>query len=485
MGKMTATAAKAITAPGRYGDGDGLALLVGRTGAKSWVVRVQKAGRRRDIGLGSFSKVPLKLARERAAVVRAQVEAGIDPVAERRKEKGIPSFREAAALVHAEHLKGWKNGKHRNQWLSSLEAYAFPAFGDVSVGLVDASAVRDALAAIWLVKPETARRLRQRIRTVIDWAVAKGYRDASLPWPVIDKALPKQRAKVKHHASMPYRDLTAFMAELPSKETMGRLALEAAILTAARSGEVRGALWPEIDLEARTWTIPDARMKAGQEYVIPLSDAAVALFRRMEKHRRGDSNLVFPGTTKGKPLSDMTLTKALRDMGKDATAHGFRSTFRTWVAEQTSFPGEVAEAALAHINPNKVEGAYPQERPAGKAQGKPQDSKITARVYRDGEITGATPAAKRPQAQTVAYRDIGGREWRYTGKRARVLSMLATMRQGVTQWDCLPWHTRLGGTIHAMRRDGLEIATALEGEYRHARYHLCTAGTLLDKGGAQ
>lgn len=375
MGKLNAKALTASLEPGRYWDGDGLGLLVARTGSRSWLVRVQKDGRRRDIGLGSAAKVPLKLARERAALVRAQVEAGIDPVAERRKAAGVPTFRQAAALVHAEHLKGWKNGKHRDQWLSSLEAYAFPNFGDVSVALVDSAAVRDALAAIWLVKPETARRLRQRVRTVIDWAVAKGYRDGSLPWPVIDKALPKQRAKVKHHPSLPYSDLPALLADLRSKETMGRLALEAAILTACRSGEVRGALWPELDLEAKLWRIPAERMKAGQEHVIPLSDAAVALFKRMKPHKRANSQLVFPGTTKGKTLSDMTLTKALRDLNEAAvkagrpgyldpvqrkvvTAHGFRSTFRNWVAEQTSYPGEVAEAALAHINPNKVEGAY-------------------------------------------------------------------------------------------------------------------------------
>lgn len=358
MGKLTATGVKAITTAGRYVDGEGLCLVVGRTGAKSWVVRIQKDKKRRDIGLGSAAKVPLKLARERAAAVRSQVEVGIDPIIQRRKAAGIPTFREAAAIVHAEHLKGWKNGKHRDQWLATLEAYAFPAFGDVSVAVIDSGAVRDALAAIWLTKGETARRLRQRIRTVIDWAVAKGYREASLPWPVIDKALPKQRDKVKHHASMPYRDLTAFMADLRTKETMGRLALEAAILTAARSGEVRGALWPEIDLEARTWTIPAERMKAGLEHVVPLSDAAIALFERMKPHKRGNSELVFPGTSKGKALSDMTLTKALRDMGLKVTAHGFRSTFRTWAAEQTSYPREVAEAALAHINPNKVESAY-------------------------------------------------------------------------------------------------------------------------------
>ena len=358
MGKLTATSAKALTAPGRYSDGDGLELLIGRTGAKSWVVRVQKDGKRRDIGAGSFKKVSLADARVKAAKIRSQIEAGIDPVAERRKARGIPSFREAAALVHAEQKKGWKNGKHTDQWINTLTTYAFPAFGDVSVAGIDAGAVRDVLAAIWLTKPETARRLRQRIRTVIDWSVGKGYREASLAWPVIDKALPKQRDKAKHHAALPYADLPAFMAELRAKETMGRLALEAQILTACRSGEVRGALWPEIDLDAALWTIPAERMKGGQEHVVPLSGAAVALFERMKAHKRDNSELVFPGTSKGKALSDMTLTKCLRDMGLEVTAHGFRSTFADWINEQTSYPREVREAALAHVNPNKVEASY-------------------------------------------------------------------------------------------------------------------------------
>ncbi len=246
MGTLTATEVKAKTQPGRYGDGDGLFLLVGKGGAKSWMVRVQKDGRRRDIGLGSASKVPLKLARERAGQVREQIEAGIDPVAERRKAAGIPTFREAAKLVHAEHKGGWKNDKHKAQWLSTLESYAFPAFGDRSVAQVETADVRDALAAIWLTKPETARRLRQRIRTVIDWAVAKGYRNASLAMPVIDKALPKQRAKVHHHEALPYAELPEFMGKLRESESMGRLALEASFSRRqgrARSAWQHGANW--------------------------------------------------------------------------------------------------------------------------------------------------------------------------------------------------------------------------------------------------
>lgn len=358
MGRLTATAVKAANEPGRYGDGEGLFLLVGKRGGKSWILRIQKDGRRRDIGLGGASKVSLKLARERAAQVRSQIEAGIDPIAERQKAAGIPSFREAAKKVHAEHKASWKNAKHRKQWISTLETYAFPSFGDISVGSIDAAMVRDALAAIWLEKPETARRLRQRIRTVIDWAVAKGYRDAALAMPVIDNALPKQRQRPRHHAALPYAEIPAFMAELRSKKTMGRLALEAVILTAARSGEVRFAEWGELDLNAATWTVPAERMKAGREHVVPLSGPAVALFEKMKAHQRGDSNLVFPGFKRGKPLSDMTLTKSLRDMGLRVTAHGFRSTFRDWVAEQTSWPAEIAEAALAHTVQDKTVAAY-------------------------------------------------------------------------------------------------------------------------------
>ena len=360
MGNLTATAVKAAKAPGRYGDGDGLFLLVGKRGGKSWMVRVQKDGRRRDIGLGSASKVPLKLARERAGEVREQIEAGIDPVAERQKAAGIPTFKAAAKLVHAEHEASWKNAKHTAQWLSTLENYAFPAFGDRSIAQVDAAAVRDALAAIWLEKPETARRLRQRIRTVIDWAVAKGYRDTSLAMPVIDKALPKQRVKVQHHKAVPYAEMSDFMRDLRQSESMGRLALEAVILTAARSGEVRLATWGEMDLGNATWTIPAERMKAGREHVVPLSGAAVSLFKRMRRHRRGtgEAALVFPGMRRGKPLSDMTLTKAMRDMGRPETPHGFRSTFRDWVAEQTSWPADLAEAALAHVVSDRTVAAY-------------------------------------------------------------------------------------------------------------------------------
>ena len=361
MGKLTATAVKAAKAAGRYGDGDGLFLLVGPTGARSWVLRAQKDGKRRDIGLGSAAKVPLALARDRAARARSQIEVGIDPVAERRKAAGIPTVREAAALVHAETRKGWKNGKHDKQWLSSLEAHCFPLIGDVSVGELDGPAVRNVLAEIWLTKAETARRIRQRIIAIVDWAVAKGYRDAPLAMSAIDKSLPRQKRTDSHHKALPFVDMPTFLPKLRERESVGRLALEFLIMTAARSGEVRGATWAEIDLETALWAIPAARMKAGKEHVIPLSPAAVRVLERAMQWRDDPAKadaLIFPGMKRDKPVSDMTLTKVMRDMDLTAVPHGFRSSFKDWASETTSFPNELSEAALAHAIPNKSEAAY-------------------------------------------------------------------------------------------------------------------------------
>ncbi|MFN0045323.1 MAG: tyrosine-type recombinase/integrase [Sphingorhabdus sp.] len=357
MSKLTVTAVRAAKSAGRYGDGAGLYLLVSKSGAKSWMVRVQKDGRRRDIGLGSVAKVSLADARRRAEQARTQVEAGIDPVAVRKKAAGIPTFREAAATVFSESKQSWRNAKHKAQWLSSLEAYSFAAIGNVPVSQVDNAMVRDLLVAIWLTKPETARRVRQRVSTVIDWAVGKGYRDAPLTMSVINKALPKQKRRDNHHAALPFVELPVFMIQLKERESVGRLAMNFLILTAARSGEVRGATWSEIDLEARIWTLPAGRMKSSREHVVPLSTPAIEILRRMQGFRHSDSDLVFP-SQRGKPLSDMTLTKVLRDMALTATPHGFRSSFKDWAAELTSFPNELSEAALAHSIADKVEAAY-------------------------------------------------------------------------------------------------------------------------------
>ncbi len=358
MGKLSATAVKRATRPGRLGDGDGLFLIVQPSGSKSWVCRVQKNGRRRDFGLGSASKVSLALARERAREIRAWVEMGLDPIFERRKAGGIPTFREAAARVLAAHRKTWRNEKHEKQWSRTLETYVFPQIGNLQVSEITGPMIRNVLADIWLAKPETARRVRQRIGTVLDWAYASGYRESEAPMRAISKGLPRQPKKEGHFAAMPYARVPAFMVRLRKRETFSRLALEFAVLTASRSGEVRGAVWKEIDLEARLWTIPKERMKAQREHVVPLTAPAVRILKRCQKLRLAECDLIFPGTRHNAPLSDMTLTKLLREMQEPYTVHGFRSAFRDWVSEETEHQGEIAEAALAHAVSDKTEAAY-------------------------------------------------------------------------------------------------------------------------------
>jgi integrase len=359
MGKLTATKIKNLAQAGRYSDGDGLFLDLTGPGRGSWMLRVQMGGKRRDISLGPLKAVSLADARDAAFEMRRKVAQGIDPVAERKKERTIvPTFKEAAKGVHEEHKAGWKNGKHQNQWLATLETYVFPSFGDRLVSEIDAAAIRDVLAAIWLSKPETARRVRQRIGTVLDWSFVKGFRAAEAPMRSLSKGLPRQPKKDGHFAAMSYAEVPAFMQRLRERESIGRLALEVVILTAARSGEVRFARWPEVDLESGLWSIPAERMKMGRPHVVPLAPQTIHLLRRAEKLKMPATDLVFPGQKLKKPMSDMTLLKILRDMNAGVTVHGFRSAFRDWVAEQTSYTGEVAEAALAHAIPNKVEAAY-------------------------------------------------------------------------------------------------------------------------------
>lgn len=358
MGKLCATGVKAATRPGRLSDGDGLFLVIGRSGSKSWMVRVQKHGRRRDIGLGSASKVSLAQARERARQVRAWMEDGLDPVFERKKAAGIPTFKEATKKVVALHQKTWRNEKHEAQWLRTLEVYAWPALGDVRVSEITGPMVRNVLAEIWLTKPETARRVRQRIGAVLDWAYASGYRDTEAPMRSVSKGLPRQQKKEGHFAAMPYAEVASFMKRLRERESFTRLALQFAILTAARSGEVRMAVWDEIDFANRLWTIPPDRMKAKREHVVPLSRPALTILKRCSELRLRDEPLIFPGSRPRQPLSDMTLTKLLREMKVPYTAHGFRSSFRDWASEETDVQGEVAEAALAHMVRDKTEAAY-------------------------------------------------------------------------------------------------------------------------------
>lgn len=359
MGNLTAIRIRNLREPGRYSDGEGLILNLVGPGRGSWIVRVQADGKRKDIGLGSLVDLGLAEAREAARQVRKDTRAGVDVLVERKKERlEIPSFRDAAKMVHHEHKAAWKNGKHQAQWINTLEIYAFPTLGDRLVSEIEGPAIRDTLAPIWLTKPETARRVRQRIGSVLDWACAKGFRETEAPMRSVTRGLPRQPKKRGHFAALPFKEVPGFACWLRQRVSVGRLALEFLILTAARSGEVRGCCWSEIDVKKKLWTIPAERMKAGNAHVVPLSDAALDVLARATSLRSPVSDLVFPGQNPKRELSDMTLLKVLRDKGADVTVHGFRSSFRDWVAEETSYPGEVAEAALAHTIPNRVEAAY-------------------------------------------------------------------------------------------------------------------------------
>lgn len=364
MGKLNFKAIEAIREAGRYADGEGLYLLVSKTGAKSWMLRVQKDGKRRDLGLGGYPAIGLSDARKAAGDMRTSVVKGGDPVAakrERKRQSDVPSFKNAATARHDEIKGAFRNSKHSAQWLSSLTTHAFPSLGTLQINEVSPANVRDALLPIWLETPETARRVRQRIEDVLIWAVASGHR-ADVPL-LSAKALrlPKQPRTVEHFTAMPWQDVPALMARLQAGDDgseQTRLALELLILTAARSGEIRGMTWAEIDLDAALWRIAASRMKAGREHVVPLPSRAVAILKDRLACCVGASDLVFPGRSLKQPMSDMTLKMALRRMDLDCDPHGFRSSFRDWVSDATSFPGELAEAALAHAKGDKTAAAY-------------------------------------------------------------------------------------------------------------------------------
>lgn len=364
MGKLNVMAVRAAKEAGRYVDGQGLMLVVKPSGARSWQLRIQFDGKRRDIGLGSAIDVSLAEAREKASEARKLVRQGIDPVeakkASKRLAAQIMTFEQAALALHDERKEYWRNDKHREQWISTLRSYAFPGFGSETVDKVSSAQVREALLPIWQSKPETARRVLQRVGTVLDWAHAKGERQFEAPLRSIRAGLPRQLKTAEHFASMPHVSVAGLMTVLKQSDTPGRLALRFLILTAARSGEVRGATWSEIDTAKALWTIPASRMKAKKEHVVPLAPAALEILELALSLRKTASpdECVFPGL-RGQPLSDMTLTKVLRMTAKTKwTVHGFRSSFRDWAAESTTFPSEVAETALAHTIPNKVEAAY-------------------------------------------------------------------------------------------------------------------------------
>lgn len=345
----------------------GLALQVTDTGARSWILRVMVGGKRRDMGLGGYPDVMLAGAKEAAREARKQIKNGIDPIEDAKTKRSALYAARASAMTFSEAAKAyiavkeheWKNDKHGDQWRNTLATYADPVIGNVFVRDIEQSHVMRVLEPIWMSKTETAKRLRGRIEKVLDWARVRGYRSGENParWRGhLDTLLqaPGKVQTVEHHPALPIDDLGAFMVELRKQEGMGARALEFAILTAARSGEVRGATWSEIDLDDATWTIPATRMKMKREHRAVLNDEAVALLKSLP--RTGD--LIFPNT-KGEKLSDMTLTAVLRRMNRsDITAHGFRSTFRDWCSERTNYPRDVAEMALAHAIGDKVEAAY-------------------------------------------------------------------------------------------------------------------------------
>lgn len=365
---LTATAIRNQAKPGRYADGQGLFLIVDRTGNKRWLLRMTVQNKRRDIGLGGWPSVSLADARKEVLRMRQIAKDGGNPIAERRRTRqAVPTFKEAAERVHSEHESSWRNAKHRAQWINTLKTYAFPLLGDLPVNVIDSAEVVEVLSPIWLPKHETARRVRQRIGTVLDWAKAKGYRDTENPVRSVLRALPRSPKLVKHHASLPYRQMPNFVQSLRETESDSstRLALEFLILTATRTSEVLKATWAEIDLSEKVWSIPADRMKARREFRIPLSARAIQVLKETRPLSNGEG-YIFPGKQAGKPLSQMALLMLIRRMKLEITTHGFRSTFRDWAAEQTNFPREICEAALAHSLKDKTEAAYLRTDQFGK-----------------------------------------------------------------------------------------------------------------------
>lgn len=357
---LSSVGVRALNQPGRYADGNGLYLVIEPSGSKRWMLRTMVQGRRRDIGLGGLSLVSLAEARDRALAYRKLARDGGDPIAERRKARTtVPTFAEAADRVHAEHQASWRNPKHAAQWLSTLRTYALPHFGSRRVDQVETPDILRALSPIWLTKPETARRVRQRIGTVLDWAKAAGHRSGDNPIDGVAKGLPKQAAREEHHAALPFGEVATFIARLRASGTGEnvRLAFELLILTAARTSEVLRAEWQEINAAERLWIVPAARMKGGREHRVPLSVRAIEILDRA-KLLSADSSLIFSGQRPDRPLSGMVFLMTLRRMQIPVTAHGFRSSFSDWAAESTAFPREVVEMALAHSVENRVEAAY-------------------------------------------------------------------------------------------------------------------------------
>ena len=344
--------------PGRHCDGQGLYLVVQLTGTRSWVQRLVIRGRKRELGLGSTALVPLAEAREQALANRKLARQGGDPLAEKRRNQGMPTFAEAAGRVVEQKRPGWRSPRHRQQWLSSLERYAFPRIGGQPVTEVTRADVLEILSPIWHSKAPTARCVHQRIHAVLEWAVGMDYRMDN-PCDRVLPVLGPQGDIVQHMRALPHREVAAAIATVRASPAtpVVRLAFEFLVLTAARSGEAREARWTEIDTTYRVWTVPATRMKAKREHRVPLCGRAAEILDAARTLGDGDSPLVFP-TEGGKPLDDRRFRRLLQRHRVAAVPHGFRSSFRDWAAEETDHPREVIEAALAHVVANRVEAAY-------------------------------------------------------------------------------------------------------------------------------
>ena len=355
---LSAAFVSKATAPGHYHDGHGLILRVTRAGTKQWVQRLRIRGKRRELGLGGYPLVTLAMAREAALANRRAVHAGGDPLAEKRRARGVPTFAEAARKVFELRRDGWRNAKHAGQWITTLEQFVFPRIGARGVDEISAEDVIAVLSPIWHAKPTTAKRVRQRIGAVLTWAVAQGLRPDN-PADAVKAVLPKPNgAGGNAHRALPYIEVADAIAAVRASGAAPvlKLAFEYLVLTAARAGEVRFATWGEIDMDAATWTVPAERMKAKREHRVPLSDRAVEVLGEAQALRSKHGDLVFPSRG-GRPLTERGFIQALARLGINATAHGFRASFRVWAQECTNIPREVCEAALAHTNPNKAEAA--------------------------------------------------------------------------------------------------------------------------------
>lgn len=358
--RLTAATIRHVSEPGLHGDGNGLYLKVDTSGAKRWIQRLVINGKRRDVGLGSASLISLAEAREKALENRKLARAGGDPLEAKRRSTGILTFEAAAKEYHELSKPTWRNAKHGDQWINTLTTHVFPSMGSKRIDTITSADALAALSPVWNSHPETARRIKQRMGSVFKWAMAKGWRNDN-PADTISKALPKHdRSKTKHREALPYDLVGPAIVKIQNSNASAatKLAFEFLILTATRSGETRDAVWGEIDLERSIWTIPASRMKAKKDHRVPLTPRCIAILNEAKRLQRPDDELVFPGTKAKRPLSDMTLSKLMKELAIPAVPHGFRSSFRDWAGEQTHHPREVIEFALAHVIKDKAEAAY-------------------------------------------------------------------------------------------------------------------------------